>query len=316
MAYSDIILSIKCNTYNHEPYIAQCLEGFVMQKTNFQFEVLVHDDASTDKTADIVHDYERRYPDVIKPIYEIENQWSKHDGSLTRIQNSRIKGKYIAICEGDDYWTDPNKLQKQVDFMEANPEYGMCYTQVRVFLQQEKCIDGVLGDCFESFDSLLKKNVIPTLSVCMRTIQYFSYLEDVHPEKRGWLMGDYPIWLWISYNSKVKFMPFVSGVYRLLRKSASHTDNIDGFVAFRRSTNDITNYYINRYGKDGGAVFDMHRARFYYFLGQHQRELALSEVKMIRVRTRKEKIYLYLCHSAVIFCIASFFLPSLRRSPR
>ena len=127
------LVTIQCITYNHEPYIRQCLEGFVMQKTNFKFEAIVHDDASTDKTADIVREYAEKYPDIIKPIYETENQYSKSDGSLGRIMNAHTKGKYIALCEGDDYWTDPLKLQKQVDFLEANPEYVLTCHRYKIY---------------------------------------------------------------------------------------------------------------------------------------------------------------------------------------
>lgn len=123
-----ILVSIKCLVYNHEPYLRQCLEGFVMQKTNFRFEAVVHDDASTDGSAAIIREYAEKYPDIIKPIYETENQYSKHDGSLRCIVNSACKGKYIALCEGDDYWIDPLKLQKQVDFLEAHPDYILCGT--------------------------------------------------------------------------------------------------------------------------------------------------------------------------------------------
>ena len=122
----DIAVSVVCNAYNQETYIRDALEGFVMQKTNFKFEVLVHDDASTDKTADIIREYEAKYPDLIKPIYQTENQYSKGTGEVTKLQYERIKGKYIAICEGDDYWTDPMKLQKQYDALEAHPEVDIC----------------------------------------------------------------------------------------------------------------------------------------------------------------------------------------------
>lgn len=121
---SKIAVSVICNAYNHEPYIAQCLDGFVMQKTSFDFEVLVHDDASTDKTADIIRVYEEKYPHIIKPIYQTENQYSK--GGISRFQYPRVQGKYIAICEGDDYWTDPQKLQKQFDAMEEHPQIDIC----------------------------------------------------------------------------------------------------------------------------------------------------------------------------------------------
>lgn len=122
-----LMVSINCLVYNHEPYIRQCLEGFVMQKTNFRFEAIVHDDASTDGSAAIIREYAEKYPDIIKPILETENQYSKHDGSLRRIMEDACKGKYIAICEGDDYWIDPNKLQKQYDLMETHPDFSLCF---------------------------------------------------------------------------------------------------------------------------------------------------------------------------------------------
>lgn len=122
----DVLVSICCITYNHGPFIRQCLDGFMMQKTDFSFEVLIHDDASTDGTTEIIKEYEARYPDVIKPIYEEENQWVKGRRGSAVFNFPRARGKYIALCEGDDYWTDPLKLQKQVDFLEKNKEYVLC----------------------------------------------------------------------------------------------------------------------------------------------------------------------------------------------
>lgn len=116
------LVTIQCLTYNHEKYIRRCLDGFVMQKTNFRFEAIVHDDASTDGTSKIVREYADKYPDIIKPIFETENQYSKSDGSLNRIMYEHTLGKYVALCEGDDYWTDPYKLQKQVDYLEQHDD--------------------------------------------------------------------------------------------------------------------------------------------------------------------------------------------------
>lgn len=125
---SDIVVSIRCLAYNQEKFIRQCLEGFVKQKTNFRFEAIVHDDASTDGTPQIILEYANKYPDIIKPILEKENQYSKHDGSIRRIMDAACVGKYIAYCEGDDYWTDSYKLQKQVDILETDKNVMMVYT--------------------------------------------------------------------------------------------------------------------------------------------------------------------------------------------
>lgn len=123
------LVSISCITYNHVHYIRQCLESIVMQKTNFVYEVLIHDDCSTDGTTEIIKEFESKYPDIIKPIYEKENQWVKGKKGSSVFNFPRAKGKYIAMCEGDDYWTDPDKLQKQVDILERNPQYSCCTHQ-------------------------------------------------------------------------------------------------------------------------------------------------------------------------------------------
>ena len=135
---STIKVSVLCAAYNHERYIRKCLDGFVMQKTNFKYEVLINDDASTDNTAQIIREYEEKYPDIIKPIYQTENQYSKGVRITTEILGPKAKGKYIAFCEGDDFWTDENKLQAQVEALEAHPECKMCVHKVKGFYDNQE----------------------------------------------------------------------------------------------------------------------------------------------------------------------------------
>ena len=127
---NEIKISVICLAYNHEKYIRKCLDGFVMQKTNFKYEVLINDDCSTDNTAQIIREYEEKYPDIIKPIYQTENQHSKGVKITRQILLPLAKGKYVAFCEGDDYWCDESKLQTQFDAMEANPNCKMCVHKV------------------------------------------------------------------------------------------------------------------------------------------------------------------------------------------
>lgn len=122
----EIMVSIICNTYNQESYLRQTLDSFINQKTNFNFEVIIHDDASTDSTAEIIREYQSRYPEIIVPIIEEENQYQKNVNITLDIDLPLAKGKYFAFCEGDDFWIDPLKLQKQVDYMENNPLCTMC----------------------------------------------------------------------------------------------------------------------------------------------------------------------------------------------
>ena len=141
---NDIVVTILTLAYNHKPYIRQCLDGIVMQRTNFKFELLIHDDASTDGTADIIREYESKYPNIIKPIYQKDNQYSKEIPIGVTYLYPRAKGKYIALCEGDDYWIDPLKLQKQVDFLEANPEFVMCSTCYTIYNQSNHTMGATL----------------------------------------------------------------------------------------------------------------------------------------------------------------------------
>lgn len=147
------LVSITCTAYNHEKFIRDTIEGFLMQKTTFPFEILIHDDASTDNTAEIIKEYELKYPDLIKPIYQKENQLSKGISITLNYTLPRAKGKYIAMCEGDDFWTDPDKLQKQIDFLESNSDYSLCvggYKSVNVHTKEEeeviKIPNGVIKD--------------------------------------------------------------------------------------------------------------------------------------------------------------------------
>lgn len=123
------IISIVCTVYNHEKYLRKCLDGFIMQKTSFKFEAIVHDDASTDHSAQIIQEYAEKYPDIIKPIYQRENQYSKGIGIMNTHILPKAEGKYLAFCEGDDWWSDVNKLQKQYDYMNQHPECSICVHQ-------------------------------------------------------------------------------------------------------------------------------------------------------------------------------------------
>ena len=222
----ETLVSIRCITYNHESYIRDCLEGFVIQKTSFPFEAIVHDDASTDGTAAIIREDAEKYPDIIKPIYETENQYSKHDGSLRRIMDESISpsAKYIAICEGDDYWIDPLKLQKQADFLETHPDYGLVSSDFFAFRQKDgQCVNFsqspiMDGNCF--LDIVTEKKRVQTLTVCIRKNIFFSR-EKLDPAK--YFLGDQNFILTAALKSKIYCFPQKMGVYRILEESAVHS---------------------------------------------------------------------------------------------
>ena len=216
------LVAINCLVYNHEPYLRDCLEGFVMQQTDFPFVAIVHDDASTDHSADIIREYAAKYPDIIRPIYETENQYSKSDGSLGRVMNTAIDAtgaKYVAMCEGDDYWTDPLKLQKQVDFLEEHSDYSMVTTAYTMSYQQDPPSEiwrlNRVSTTIKAVD-LVRANCIGTLTVCYRIQCSYGY----QPLK-GIRMGDYPFWIYLAEHGRVHYIDDITANYRILTNSAS-----------------------------------------------------------------------------------------------
>ena len=223
------LVSIDCLTYNHELYIRDALEGFLMQKTDFTFEVLIHDDASTDQTANIIRKYEKKYPAIIKPIYQKENQYSKEVNITKDFQLSRAKGKYIAICEGDDYWTDPYKLQKQVDFLAENPDYGLVHSDYdklyeksgRIIHNFNKNNKIYTSSNINIFNSILTNQYkIATLTVLARTELILKAINTM--DMSGYIQTDLPTWLAMEQMAKFHYFRESMGVYRKIQGSISN----------------------------------------------------------------------------------------------
>lgn len=250
------LLAIECLTYNHEPYIRQCLDGFIMQKTDFPFIAIVHDDASTDKTARIIEEYALKYPDIIKPILEKENQYSKKDGSLGQtIKNAiPINTKYIAICEGDDYWTDSNKLQKQVSFLEKHSEYVLTHTSYMRYYEFDKKfypapkIQLCENDEISPISILSGKYKILTATTVFRFSIYKSLIEsDPFLYSSGYfMMGDTPLWYDLSKKGKIKYFQDTTSVYRQNEGSATRRKNPKLKYRFNLSSKELRMYLCER----------------------------------------------------------------------
>ena len=208
-------LSVVCLAYNAAPYIRQALDGFLMQKTRFPFEVLIHDDASTDGTADIIREYAERFPDIVRPVFQRENQFSKGVAASSAFLWPLIRGKYVAMCEGDDYWTDPLKLQKQVDWLDAHPDSSVCFHPVVVHFEDGSHKDSAYPmpkDCPDgfTFEGLLRHNFIQTNSVVFRW--KLKGREDEVPTDitpRDWFTN-----LLHAEKGPIGFIPEAMGVYR------------------------------------------------------------------------------------------------------
>lgn len=209
---SKIKVSVLCLTYNQEDYVKQTLDGFLLQKTNFAFEVLINDDASTDDTQKILKDYATKYPRIIKPVFQKENQYSKGlRNFIPRFLLPRVKGKYLAICEGDDYWTDPDKLQTQVDFMDKHPDYAICFHPVRVVYEdtndKEFIFPDIKDESWYTHEELFKTNYIPTNSVMYRRQKYRNLPTNIAP-------ADWYLHLYHAQFGKIKYIDKVMSVYR------------------------------------------------------------------------------------------------------
>lgn len=208
----NILVSISCTTFNHEKYIEKALCGFLMQRVTFQYEILIHDDASVDNTVNIIKKYEKLYPDIIKPIYQSENQWSKGVCITQTYQYPRARGKYIAICEGDDYWIDPLKLQKQVNYLEEHQECSFCCHNAFV-LRSDRAVT-IFNDIFEERDLSLReimiKWIIPTASFVLRKevlINYPEWTKEIYS-------GDLTMSLIATTFGTIHFFPDIMSVYR------------------------------------------------------------------------------------------------------
>lgn len=209
------MVSICCATYNHEKYIRKAIESFLAQKTSFPFEILIHDDASTDGTADIICYYQKRYPNIIRPIYQNENQYSKGKKILYEFLFPKARGKYIAICEGDDYWVDQNKLQLQYKHMEEKSNCTLCFhaaievttngSLIREIRQYQQEQYGQINDAI-----LRGGGYCPTASLFFRR-EHVKKMPDFYLKAKT---GDYPLQVFLASKGDIYYINKCMSAYR------------------------------------------------------------------------------------------------------
>lgn len=291
----EIMVSIICLTYNHELYIRKALSGFINQKTDFKFEVIVHDDASTDKTADVIREFERSYPSIIKPIYEKENQFTNGD-FIKRQVLKKIKGKYIALCEGDDYWIEPLKLQYQVDILERHPEYSGCFHDAVIIGSNGKVFrNGFFPSNFfktpawenkdkeYDFEEMLGFDFIPTASIMTKT----SYYADFSNYCENPVCGDIPFKMWIASNGNMYYINKKMSAYRTFNANSAsgqirnniekltktYYGHVEIYEGFDKSTNGMYHELL---------VNDLKRRKIWYLMSvKKYRELLTGENRKI-----------------------------------
>lgn len=231
------LLSICCTSFNHGKYLRETLDGFLAQKTNFPIEIIIHDDASTDNSAEIIKEFAAK-DDRIVTILQTENQYSQNIKPWANYVFPKAKGKYLALCEGDDYWIDPVKLQKQVDFLEANEDFAICFHDAKIYDETNKILkaDDITNAEKEEYnlDDLAKGNFIHTPTVVLRNDFTLPKDFSVLP------IGDWPLYMLMLKQRKIKRINKEMAVYRVHSKSSwsSKTE------AFRLEKTIITIEYL------------------------------------------------------------------------
>ena len=273
----DLKVLVRCFTYNQSKYIEDALNGFAMQQTNFPFVCLVMDDCSTDGEQEVIKAWMQRECDMEKSeVIEIptsvvfivphktntscsfafyllkQNLYKYNNIKADLVRPWRRLSNYEALCEGDDYWIDNTKLQKQVDYLDANPKCGLVYTKTNILDTDQEKITGTIGSAYFSKREIYTTNKIATLTVCFKTGCVLDYAKEVPYETRSqWLMGDYPLWLYISEKYDIQFIDKVTAVYRANRGSASRPDSIEKKLRFIGNTKEIQLYFASRTQKEG-----------------------------------------------------------------
>lgn len=242
----EVMLSVIMTTYNHERYLAQAIESVLRQQTDFRIEIVIGEDCSTDRTLAIAEDYARQYPEAIHIVTSKENVGWRRNYRRT-IEAAR--GKYVALLDGDDYFTHRKKLQMQVELLEDNPDVGMCYGRSeRIDEEGVATMYPESEDMPTTFEAMLRRNPAENCTVVARRELVMRYYAEIDPESHPeWCTDDLPMWLWFAANSRYMAIDCSMAVHRVLKYSVSHNPDYRKKIAFVDSLSDISIWYDRRY---------------------------------------------------------------------
>lgn len=268
-----IKVSVCIGTYNQEDYLSQAVESALAQKVNFPIEIIIGEDCSSDGTRDICREYERKFPSKIKVVY--------HESNKGLIANyvaimQAARGEFVAPLDGDDYWIDPEKLQKQVAFLESNSEYGLVHTNKKM-LSDGVLYDGEADARDQTFEALLLSNFITNSTVVFRKSAADAFLDNLVPlaKERGWEAQDYPLWLHISTSHKLSLMDAKTIIYRVLPDTLSRHRSLEKAYRFDRSVADIKNFFYQGYRKTHSTSIAS-RMRFHEMMFHARKRMLLD----------------------------------------
>ena len=241
----EVMLSVVMTTYNHERYIATAIESVLRQQTDFAIEIVIGEDCSTDRTLNIVLDYQRQYPEAIHIVRSERNVGWRENYRRTI---AAAHGRYIALLDGDDYFTHRKKLQMQVDLLEANPDVGMCYGRSERVDENGNTTLYPEGECATTLEAMLRRNPAENCTVVARKALVERYYAEIRPaEHPEWLTDDLPMWLWFAANSRYMAIDCPMSVHRVLAYSVSHNPDYRRKIEFVDSLYNISLWYDERY---------------------------------------------------------------------
>lgn len=328
------MVSVQCITFNHAPYITDAMNGFCMQETNFPYVCVIVDDCSTDGEQDVIKRYlaehfEPAEQNIVKDfdtedysfsfarhknnqncyfaVYYLKyNHYSVKKPKARYLNELPQHTKYIAMCEGDDYWIHPGKLQMQVDFLENHPDYSLVHTDFDLVEGKRRHWKEIFPDG-NYFPGIFHNNVnIGTLTTLFRTSTY-AILPKLYIGK-GWPMNDYPLWLEFAHAAKIYFINIVTARYRVLLHSASHSENINKLITFKNEAVNIRQFYANYFHirlNNGGLSKK-------YFLDILRYAYRLNDKNIANKYFKKAIVNRLLTFRTCIYFIGTHF-PSLKR---
>ncbi|MBE6182038.1 MAG: glycosyltransferase [Rikenellaceae bacterium] len=252
------LVSVCMTTYNHASYLAEAIEGVLAQQTAFDVELVIGEDCSTDDTRAVCEAYVAKYPDRIRLVTSAKNVGWRANYRRTF---EACRGKYVAYCDGDDWWCDPQKLQLQVDLMESDPACGMCYTGADEYHQISGLLKPDPDHHYTRFEDMLLGISVPNCTTLARRELIASYYADIRPEEHPeWRTDDWPMWLWFSVHSQIRFIDRITAVHRRVEGSVSHAGTYRNRIAFRNSVMGISLWFDERYTASRHR-FRIHRRR-------------------------------------------------------
>lgn len=304
---SSPLASITVITYQHGPYIRQCLESLLAQRTTFPYEIIIGEDGSTDGTRAICVEFAKRHQDRIRLFLRDRAVSTIREKGVVRRFNGRltemsVRGRYRAICEGDDYWIDPDKLQRQVMFLEDNPAYGLVHTNFATYVQAEERLhpgkryyhnitDG------DAYDQLLYSDFIKTLTVCFR----HDLVKDRPLLDWSVFQGDKYLWLTIARQAKIQYFPEVTAVYRVLDNSASHPRSVTEAHRFFVRLRNLDEYFqeLDPIGPDLARKlrrkWNLKEVYFSLLLGHFETLRTIPARDCLHVRSMRDALLVSLC---------------------